>query len=168
MTSYTEDKKTLDKICAKYGCKGEIIVRYAFQMLLENGQNHYKNEEIIAEEKRAINKRHDEAEASNKILWITRDFEFTTLACAVELANVNTYSLLIYIQKEIFWSNEGGLDYQRAIDLLKRTMDWIVSDSSESAKDYDKFTNEIGFSDEELCLVDFDYLLDFAPEEEDE
>ena len=106
--SYTESKKKLDSIRQKYGCKGEVLFRTAIQSVVEYGQYMFNDEEFIADQLRQIDDRHDIAEAQGKWLFMTRDFEKEIINCAKELANINTYDLLIYIQREV-WLGGGEI-----------------------------------------------------------
>lgn len=42
MQNYTESKKVLDKIAAKYSCAGNLIMKVAFQDLLRMDKKHSK------------------------------------------------------------------------------------------------------------------------------
>ena len=120
MNNYVETKKKLDKIRDKYGCKGEVLFRSALQCVLDYGMSDMLDDWCYQHRIDEVNERHDEAEAEGKTLWITRDFELAILECAREIAKVEAYDLLVYIQKEVWLSNDGGIDYQRAIELLKK------------------------------------------------
>lgn len=82
------------------------------------------------------------------------------LNCTKELAEISTYDLLIYIQKEMYWSLEGGLDYQKAIKLLTNLMDCIVEHNGEDevTMTYNAFKNA-GFSNDELVQLGYGYLI---------
>ena len=86
------------------------------------------------------------------------------LSCAIELAEINAYDLIIYMQKEMYFSNEGGIDYDRAIQSLKRCMDWIENDIDDTSVTRDVFRNCIEFTDDEIEQLGWSYIL----EEEDE
>lgn len=160
MQNYTESKKALDTIAAKYSCAGNLIMKVAFQYLLEDGQKAFQNEEAFAEKIKQINDYHDEREANGKITFTTRSFDMAFLNCAKELAEIPTYDLLIYIQKEMYWSLEGGLDYQKAIKLLTNLMDCIVEHNGEDevTMTYNAFKN-VGFSNDELIQLGYGYLI---------
>jgi hypothetical protein len=160
MQNYTESKKVLDKIAAKYSCAGNLIMKVAFQDLLKDGQKAFQNEEAFAEKIKQINDYHDEREANGKIPFITRSLDMAFLNCTKELAEISTYDLLIYIQKEMYWSLEGGLDYQKAIKLLTNLMDCIVEHNGEDevTMTYNAFKNA-GFSNDELVQLGYGYLI---------
>ena len=105
--------------------------------------------------------RQDAARAAGKLLFMTRDFEKAIFECAKELAQIEAYDLLIYISREIYLGGEG-LDYQRAVGLLKRCMEELAD-----SDDYEYILNlfeDIGFHDDEIGQLGFGYLL----EEEEE
>ena len=156
--SYTETKKELDRIRNEYGCKGEIIFRSALQCVLDYGKLDMMDDWCYSHRVDEVNERHDEAEKEGKILFMTKNFELAILECAREIAKVDTYDLLVYIQKEVWLSNEG-IDYQRTIMLLKRCMGQI-----EAAEDYNnretlEVFQSLGFDDDEIKEFGFDYLI---------
>ena len=164
MSNYVKTKRELDRIRNKYGCKGEILFRSALQCVLDYGMSDMLDDWCYQHRIDEVNERHDEAEAEGKTLWITRDFEIAILECAREIAEVEAYDLLVYIQKEVWLSNDGGMDYKRAIQLLKECMSQIEADENyDNTETYDVFLS-LGFTDDELEAFGFGYLL----EEEDE
>lgn len=160
MQNYTESKKVLDKIAAKYSCAGNLVMKVAFQYLLEDGQKAFLNEETFAEEIKQVNDYHDEREANGKITITTRSLDIAFLNCAKELAEIPTYDLLIYIQKEMYWSLEGGLDYQKAIKLLTNLMDCIIEHNGEdeTTMTYNAL-KDADFSNDELVQLGYGYLI---------
>lgn len=135
-------------------------MKIAFQYLLEDGQKAFQNEETFAEKIKQVNDYHDEREANSKITFTTRSLDMTFLNCAKELAEIPTYDLLIYIQKEMYWSLEGGLDYQKAIKLLMNLIDCIIEHNGEDevTMTYNAFKN-VGFSNDELVQLGYGYLI---------
>ena len=166
--TYAETKKELDRIRNEYGCKGEILFRTALQTVVEYGTDSLLDDWNYTHLKDEVNEHHDAAEAEGHILWITRDFELSILECAREIAKVEIYGLLVYIQKEVWLSKEGGIDYHRAIELLKGCM----YDIEQRENCEDKLTlyafEDIGFDDEELEALNFGYLLNTKEDEEDD
>lgn len=158
MTNYTESKKQLNAIRSEYSTAGDVLFRTAIQMLVEQGQENFKDEEWYAAAVKSINDRHDEVEREGKIAIIGRRFELNILECAKKLAEIEIYNLLIYVQREVYWSNEG-IDYQRAIELLKGCMGLIMGDRE---LDYvrDDFLDEIGFEEDELDELGYGFLVD--------
>ena len=157
--SYIESKKTLDKIASKYGCKGDIIMRTAAQYIIEYGQYMFKDEDFIKDQIQQIEDKHRISEEEGKHLWVTKDFELAIFNCARELAEVNSYDLIIYMQKEIYWSNEGGLDYKRAVQLLKSSLEYLENyNNCNNKENYEAF-QDIGLEDNEIEEFGFDYLI---------
>lgn len=166
--TYTVTKKELDRIRDTYGCKGEVIFRTALQYIIEYGQSTFNNNGWVENQLTLIDEKHDQAEAKGKNLWIGREFERTIIECAQEIAKVEAYSLLVYVQKEVWLSREGGIDYQRAVALLKNCM----YDIEQRENCEDKLTlcalEDIGFDDEELIELNFGYLLANTEDEEND
>lgn len=164
MSNYTENKKRLNSIRSEYDCQGDIIFRSAIQYLVEYGSDDLSDDWNYNCAVEDINNRHDAAEQEGKTLWVARNFELAILECAKKLAEVNTYDLLIYIQNEVWLSGEG-MDYQRAIRLLKKCMEQIEGDEMyNNAEVLDTFKS-IGFTDDELEEFGFEYLLNNEEEE---
>ena len=171
MNNYAESKKALDKIRDKYGCKGDIIFRTAIQMIVENGQNSFKDENWFEDQMDFIDERHDAAESVGKILLMTRESEKTLMECARELANINTYDLLIYIQREV-WLGGGEIgepDYQRALQIIRNclcyTADRYGAYSMNCEETLYKF-REMELTDDEIEYFGWEYLFDVEEEEE--
>ena len=164
MNNYSESKKKLDAIRDKYGCKGEVIFRTAIQYVVEHGQSMLSDEAWQEHFIFNIDKRHDEAEAEGKILFITRDFEKAILECAFELAQIEPYDFLIYIQREIYLGGDG-ISYQRAIKLLHKCMDWIDDTHTTRADCYDTL-QYLDFTDNEIEELGYGYMLSEEEEEE--
>lgn len=152
--------ETLNAIRQKYTCKGDIIFRTSIMNVVDCGQQSYNNEEWCNEVIKEIDERHNKAEAEGKWLFMTRDFEKTLLECSKEIASVNTYDLLKYIQKYAFIGGEvGELDYQDAIDLLKVCMIHIEDSQYVKGDALDVLQN-LGFDDEQISYLGFDHLFE--------
>lgn len=162
--SYTETKKELDRIRNEYGCKGEILFRSALQCVLEYGIKDMTDDWCYSHRVDEINEHHDEAEAEGKILFISRDFELAIIECAKEIAKVDAYDLLVYVQKEVWLSSEG-IDYQRAIELLKKCIYAIEERENYEDKWLYQVLESIGFTDDEIEKLEFGYLLNDEEEE---
>ena len=159
MSNYVESKKVLDKIASKYSCKGDIIMRTAAQYIVEYGQYMFNDEDFIKDQIQQIEDKHRIAEEEGKHLWVTKDFELAIFNCARELAEVNSYDLIIYMQKEIYWSNEGGLDYKRAVQLLKSSLEYLENyNNCNNKENYEAF-QDIGLEDNEIEEFGFGYLI---------
>lgn len=166
MTNYTESKKKINAIRNEYSTAGDVLFRAAIQMLIEHGQANFNDEEWYAEAIKSINDKHDEVEAQGKILVISRNFDLAIVECAKKLAEIEIYDLIIYMQREVFWSNEG-IDYQRAIELLKGCMLSIVEDVFETEYIRDTFLDEVGFEEEELEELGYGFVLDTLDDEDE-
>ena len=166
MNNYVESKKKLDKIRSEYGCKGDMIFRTALQYIVEFGQHMFADAEWVQGQLNRVDAKHDKAESEGKILFIGREFEKAIIECSVALADINPYDLLIYIQKEVWLSNEGGIDYQTAVKLLKN----CIYDIEERENCEDKLLlqalENIGFDDDDIEELGFGYLLNCEEEEE--
>ena len=160
MNNYAESKKQIDKVRDKYGCKGELIFRTAIQYIVDCGQQNFSDNEWVEKQLEIVDKKHDAFDREKKNPWIGREFEKAIIECAAELAIVNTYNLLIYIQKEVFWSHEGGLDYQRAVELLHSCMNWFVDYDCCETKEMLKRFDDLDFTDEERETLGFTWLFD--------
>jgi hypothetical protein len=167
--NYTESKKKINAIRDKYGCKGEVIFRTAIQYVMEVGQATLNGETWFQKALNEINNKHDAAEAEGKLLFTTRDFERAILECAKELAEINTYDLLTYIQREV-WLGGGEVgepDYQRAIQIIRNCLCYTVD--SHGADDCSNTLyrfRELDLTDDEIVYFGWEYLLD-AEDEED-
>lgn len=163
MSNYAESKKVLDKIRNEYGCKGEILFRTAIQYIVECGQQNFQDETWVKEQLDITDKRHDAFERDNRTPFISREFEKAIIECAAEIAKVNTYDFLIYVQKEV-WLSGNGMDYQRAMQLLKGCMSWLDDDIELVADTLEAF-EYIGFTDDEIAELGYEYLLNYEEEE---
>ena len=166
--SYVESKKVLDKIASKYGCKGDIIMRTAVQYIIEYGQYMFNDQDFIKDQIQQIEDKHRIAEEEGKHLWMTKDFELAIFNCARELAEVNSYDLIVYMQKEMYWSNEGGLDYKRAIHLLGECMGWIDVYGTGEGYSFKEALDDLGFDEDEIEELGFEYALSREEEEDNE
>ena len=168
MKDYVETKKELDRIRNEYCCKGEMIFRTSLQYIVEYGSIRFKDDKWVQSQLDLVNEKHNKAEADDKILFIGREFEIALIECARDIAKVDAYGMLVYIQKEVWLSHEGGIDYQRAIELLKDCM----GDIEQREHCEDKLTlcafEDLGFDDEELIDLGFGYLLNVMEDEDDE
>lgn len=171
--SYAESKKKLDEIHSKYNCAGDVIFRTAIQYIVEHGQHNFRTKWWFDGCINSMNVRHDLAEKEGKILIMTRDFEKALLECAKELAEINTYDLLTYIQREV-WLGGGEVgepDYQRAIQIIRNCLCYTCNcygayreDVSETLRKF----REMELTDDEIAYFGWEYLFDIEDEEEDE
>ena len=166
--NYTETKKQLDAIRSKYSCTGDIIFRIAIQYIVDYGRDRFNDSEWFEFQMQAIDKRHDEVEAKGMISWCTRDFEKAILECAKELAEIEAYDFLTYIQQEV-WLGGGDIgkpDYQRAIKLIQGCMNWIETSSTSTSDLRDTLTNWCDFHEDEIEYLGYGYVFDIEDEEE--
>jgi hypothetical protein len=66
---------------------------------------------------------------------------------------------LIYVQREVWLSNEG-IDYQRAVELLKACMGCIEEDYYDNKEEVLRTFEYLGFTDEELNQLGYGYLME--------
>lgn len=169
--NYTESKQKLDAIRAKYMCAGDIIFRTAIQYVVELGQYTFRDEAWYEDQLNEIDDRHDSAERIGKILFMTRDFEKAIFECAKELAQIEAYDLMIYIQKEIYLGSGefGEPDYQRAMQIIRDCLCYMADRYGSYRMDEEetlgKFRN-IGLKDEEIEYFGWGELFYYEEEEE--
>ena len=165
MSNYAESKRKLDAIRDKYGCKGEVIFRTAIQYIVEFGQHNFKDGVWFDEVMNDVGERHDLAEANGTILFVTRDFEKAILECAKEIAEIEPYDFLVYMQREIYLGGDG-ISYQCAIELLTACVESIYENHSEDSWYALEDLRGCDFSDDELEELGYDWLLDLEGEDE--
>lgn len=151
MINYIESKKKLDKIRSEYGCKGEIIFRTALQYIVDCGQQSFQDEDWVNEQLE---------------LREGKEFQKVIIECAVALAEIDAYDLIIYIQKEVWLSNEGGIAYERAVRLLKGCMSNIEMWNDDQCDLTLGEFEDIGFDDDEIEMLGFGYVLDVKEDDE--
>lgn len=147
MSNYDQSKKEIDTIRYQYSSAGDIVFKIAICMLIHKGKSFFDNEK------------------SYQDLVDSAELEFNELVvkCANELSKINTIDLLVYIQKEVYLSNDSVMSYQKMIQKLKDCIEWIIGDACDC--DAAKILTEgIGFNASEI--VSFGY--GFVFEEDDE
>lgn len=168
--TYAESKRKLDTIRQEYGCKGEIIFRTALQNVIDYGKCTLCDPSWYKCTMQDIDSEHDHAEANGKWLWMTRDFEKAIVDCSVALCDVETYHLLMYIQKEIWMGGEvGEPDYKRAIEIIRNCMCYMA-DCYGAYKMNDEETLEkfrCVMQDHEIEFFGWEELLEAEYDEED-
>lgn len=169
--NYTESQKKLDAIRNEYGCSGEVIFRTAIQMVVDYGRSNFNDDNWYDDAMNAVDERHDAAEASGKILFMTRTFEKAIFECAKKLAQIESYDLITYIQREIYLGNGeiGEPDYQRAMQIIRDCLCYLAdcygSYRLDEEETLGKFRN-IGLKDEEIEYFGWSQLLDYEEDEE--
>lgn len=170
MGNYVESKNKIDAIRSKYNCAGDVIFKTATQYIVEHGQYNFRDETWFDECINDVDERHDLAERNGKWLFMTRSFEKALLECARDLAFVEPYDLLVYIQKEIYLGGDG-ISYQRAMQIIRDclcyTADCYGSYRLDEEETLGKFRN-IGLSDEEIEYFGWKELLEAEEECEDD
>ena len=157
--NYTEAKNYIEKLRSEYCCKGDLIFRCAVQNVVEYGVVPLTQNLSVEDWLSDIDRRHDEAEANGKILWIGRDFEKAMAECTFKLAKVGSMNLMMYIQREV-WNQDhfGEISYDRAIKLLKD----IISSMIDCDDTNERLLNnlyDLGFDDDdEIRELGFEYL----------
>lgn len=171
MSNYKESKKKLDAIRQKFCCKGDIIFRTAIQNVVEFGQVTILDPGWYQCTLDDVHAKHDNADKEGRWLFVTRDFELAILECMKELAEINSYDLLIYIQKEV-WLGGGDVgepDYKRALEIITNCMSYMEdcygAYSSDMGETLDKF--QCVMSDEEIAYFGWEHLFDIEEDEED-
>lgn len=147
MTNYDQSKKEIDTIRYKYSSAGDIVFKIAICMLIHKGKSFFDN-------KKSYQDLVDSAEL---------EFNELVVKCANELSKINTIDLLVYIQKEVHFSNDSVMSYQKMIQKLKDCIEWIIGDACD-CNAAEILTEGIGFSSREI--VSFGY--GFVFEEDDE
>ena len=167
--TYVESKKKIDKIRQEYGCKGEIIFRTAIQYVVDYGKCTLLDSGWYEPTMNEIDNRHDHAEAEGKWMWMTREFEKAIVDCSVALCEVETYHLLMYIQKEIWLGGEvGEPDYQRAMEIIRNCMHYMADCYGAYSRDNEETLEKFRcvMRDHEIEFFGWDEL--FGYDEEDE
>ena len=164
MSNYVETKNKIDVVRNKYGCKGDLIFRTAITTLFDCGKSLCADDMWLKNMICAIDDEYDDAESAGKHLFMTKDFEKAIYECAHELAAFKNNDLFIYIQKEV-WFGDDGIDYQRSIYLLKGCIAWVLSDTYETEYALQE-VREMGFDDDEIEKLGFGWMLDAEEEEE--
>lgn len=168
MSNYRESKKQLDAIRRKYNCKGDIILRTAIQDVVAYGQCTILDPGWYQCTLDDINAKHDLAEKEGKWLFMTRDFEIAILECMKELAEVNAYDLLTYIQKEVWLCGEvGEPDYQRALEIIKGILstEEYYCEYCAGGESFIGKLEEYGIREDEICYFGYEKYIDIEEEE---
>ena len=158
--SYEESRKKLEEVRQEFGCKGDVIFRMAVQYVVECGLCVFRSEEWVKSQLDRVDAKHDKAEAEGKILWVDRRFEKLFYECGAKIAPVDVNHLIIYIQKELWVGDEGGLAYERAIELLHSCMNWFIDYDCGTNKEMLKKFDDLGFYEDELETLGFNWLFE--------
>ena len=169
--NYTESKQKLDAIRSEHMCAGDIIFRTAMQMIVDYGRSNFNDDAWYNDAIKGVDERHDSAEATGKILFMTRAFEKSIFECAKKLAQIESYDLLTYIQREIYLGGGevGEPDYQRALQIIKDCLCYLVDCYGSYRIDEEEALGKlrnIGLKDEEIEYFGWEELLYYEEEEE--
>lgn len=154
--NYVESKKKIDEIRNEDG----MMFRMAISHLMDVGIRHL-TEENIKETCEDIMKRDD------KRAFMTNSFMCDLVKMAGELAKVDHIHLLNYISREVSYDvGDHSLSYNRAIRLLRGVIDYNteVMEIADAREDL----LGIGFDEEELIELGYQFLFDSNEEEEDD
>lgn len=147
--SYTESKKKIDKIRDDYR---ELAFRAGISHLMDVGIRHL-DKDSVEETCKMIMQEDD----TYKI--ISNDFQCDIVRVAGELAQVPHIDLLVYIQREVFYDVfDGGINYSRAIELLKDCMLGFEMQCDSDKEALDMLEN-MEFQESEIRALGFEYLL---------
>ena len=153
--NYQEAKKYIDEIRNEFACKGELIMRCAMQNVIEYGIGTLKTKHKLTTWLKEIDVKHDLAEKAGDILFIGREFEKEIARCTFKLAEAGSMNLIMYLQREMWmYNNPGEISYERAIELLRKVIDYKLGYMTVADVMYD--LESIGFSDMELCELGFE------------
>ena len=172
--SYIESKKLIDKIRSKYCCVGDVILKTAIQYIIEHGQYNFRDENWFRACIENVDEKHDIAEQTGKCLWVGREFEKELFKCAKELAEINSYDFLTYIQREV-WLGGGEVgepNYQRAIEIIRNCMCFTSDGYGAWPEDCSETLNtfrQMDLTDDEIAYFGWEYLFDIKDDDmEDE
>ena len=155
MDNYSESKKKIESIRNK---RGEIMFRMAISHLMDVGIRHLTEENVEETCKEIM--QHDDSKA-----FMTNEFSCNLVRMAYELAQVPHTDLLVYIQRDVVYDVfDGGMSYERIMQLLKKCLDWIEEDHLETLDIFE----HLGLEDGEIESLGFAYLLDLREDEEDD
>ena len=154
--NYSESKNKIEEIRNRDG----MMFRMAISHLMDVGIRHL-TEENIKETCEDIMKRDD------KRAIMTNGFMCELVKTAGELAKVEHIHLLNYISKEVYYDvGDNSLSYNRAIRLLRASLDYNteVMEIADAREDL----LGIGFEEEELIELGYQFLFNGDDEEEEE
>ena len=150
MNTYTESKKKIEETRNWYG---EFVFRGAISHLMDVGSRHLTKENVEKDCKQIM-------ESDDTGCFITNEFACEIVQAAYDLAQVSQVDLLAYIQREMVYDIFDGVNsYQRAIYLLKSSLEYIENyNNCNNAENYDAF-HDIGLDDDEIGSLGFGYLI---------
>lgn len=156
MSNYMESKKQIESIRNKDG----MMFRMAISHLMDVGIRNL-TEENITETCKDIMLR-DDSKA-----FMTNQYMCDLVKMAGELAKIDHIHLLHYISREVTYDvGDNSLSYNRAIRLLRASLDYNteVMEIEDAREDL----LGIGFEEEELIELGYQFLFNNEEEEEDD
>ena len=151
--TYLESKKKLDELRRT----NEAVFRMGISHLMDCGIRHL-TEENIEDTCKEIMQEDD----TNHFL--TNEFKCDLIKMAGELTKIDHIHLLVYISREMYFGvDDNHISYTRAIQMVQRCINWIISEVS-LGDAYNDLTSGIGFDSEELEELGYRYLLDVVEE----
>ena len=155
MSNYAENRKKFDEIRNRVG---EPMFRMGVSHLMDVGIRHL-DKDLVEETCEKI-MQEDDSKA-----FMTNEFKCDIIRIAYELAQIPHVDLLAYISREMFYDTGDDMPtYDRAIQLLKGCMSFLVEDSSGNAEAFDVF-DYIGFNDDEINALGWGCIFDIKEEE---
>lgn len=153
--SYQESKKKLDELRRT----NDAVFRMAISHLMDVGIRHLTEENI----EQTCAKIMQEDDTNH---FMTNEFKCALIKMAGELAKIDHICLLVYISTEMYYSVDGvSIGYQRAIQLVQRCINWITSEVNREDA-YNDLVSGIGFEEDELETLGYEYLLNTIEEDE--
>ena len=147
--TYTKTRNAIQKIRNK----DELIFRCAISHILDVGARHLTEENV--NETIAEIMQEDDSHA-----FMSNRYKAAIVRTAYELAQFDHIHLIVYIQREVTWDvGDGGICYERAIQLLKNLMDVTVCGHDDTAFIRDDF-RDADFDERELVHLGYGYLTD--------
>lgn len=156
MGNYLESKKKIEAIRNNIG---EPMFRMAISHLMDVGIRHLTEESVNHTCEQIMNE--DDSKS-----FMTNEYKCDLVRAAYELAQMSHVDLLVYIQREVDYDVfDGVLSYQRAIDLIKGCMcnieQWNDCQNKLTLGEFE----DIGFDDDEIKSLGFEYVLNEKEEE---
>lgn len=149
MSNYAESKNQIEAIRNK----DEIMFRMAISHLMDVGIRHL-SEDNVTQCCEEIMKQDDSHS------FMTNEFQCDLVKMAGRLAKIDHLHLLNYISKEVYYDvGDNQLSYNRVTELLNECMYHIEDNRFLSDKDVLYMFREIGFTDDEIELLGYEYLL---------
>lgn len=156
MNNYAESKAKLDAIRNK----NEILFRMALSQFMDVAARNL-SQDIIERTCKDIMKQ------DNKFPFMTNEFACELIRTTGEMAQIDHIHLLHYVSREIYYDvGDNELSYDTAIHLLKNCIEWITQNADNADARADLW--DIGFCNNEIKKLGFEYLLSDVEEDKDD